>query len=330
MKHLSFQNHFKFGYDKQPFSFRISAQQKWFVEYGKCQTEPLTFYDECLRTARIIKENTTEKIWILFSGGVDSEVALRSFVMQKIPIKVAILRFKNDLNIHDIAHAVVVCEQLGIEYTFFDLDITSFWEKEGLKYASATQCISPFLLSTMWLVDQIDGFPILGSGECLLVKRVPSTYIPGVSPYLNSEWDLWEKEKIAAWYRHFIVTDREGCPGFFQYTPEIICSYIQDSYVQKLINNQIAGKLSTESSKLKIYQQHFQIFDRKKYTGFEKVEAESKPLRTYLENLFPHHNEIVKSECNLLLSQSRINLPEKGFAKQEEDRYFERHRNFTI
>lgn len=308
VKQLTLQNHFKFGYDRKPFVFRSSQEQNWYVEYGACQKAPLNFRDECFRTARMISQQGEKDIWVLFSGGIDSEVTLQSFVQQKIPVRVAILRLKNDLNIHDISYAVIICEQLGIEYKFFDLDILSFWENEGVDYAKDTQCISPFLLSTMWLVDQIDGYPILGSGECLLVKRVPNDYIPGESPYSESAWDLWEKEKIAAWYRHFMIRDRSGCPGFFQYTPEIICSFLMDPFVKSLVSNQIIGKLTTESSKLKIYQQHFQLLDRKKYTGFEKVDEPSKKLRRHLENLFPFHNEVFKSECEQLLRKSEAEL----------------------
>ena len=164
-------------------------------------------------------------------------MALQAFAHAKIPVTAAILRFKNDLNIHDISWAVIACDALKIPYKFYDLDVLDFWRNGALEYATATYCISPQLLTTMWLIDQIKGYPVMGSGECLLVKEVPENYQPGVSPYEPSTWRLWEKEKIAAWYRHFIFRRREGCPGFFQYTPEIMLSYLEDPIVKDLVVN---------------------------------------------------------------------------------------------
>ena len=211
---LTHNSHFEFGYDGIPFRFRQNKDQQWFARYGVCERAPYSFDVECFETAKLIRRLQPDPIWILFSGGADSEVVLRSFLQQNITVKVAILRFKNDLNIHDIAYAVIACEKLHVSYQFFDLDLLKFWENEALDLAKSAQCITPLLLPTMWLVDQLDGYSVLGSGECLLVKRVPSDYVPGVSVYPNSKWDLYEKEKIAAWYRHFMVIGRSGCPGF--------------------------------------------------------------------------------------------------------------------
>lgn len=300
---LTHKNHFQFGYNSTAFNFRKSSEDKWWVKYGKCERAPLRFKDECVRTAQIIREDAREIPSVMFSGGVDSEVALRSFVEAKIPVRAAILRFKNDLNIHDISYAVIACEKLGVKYDFFDLDIIQFWSERLFEFADSVYCISPQLLSTMWLADQIDEYPVMGSGECLLVKRIDEGYIPGVSEYSNSEWDLYEKEKIAAWYRHFILRGRNACPGFFQYTPEIILSYLSDSFVRDLTSNKIIGKLCTASSKLKIYQQHFELTDRPKFSGFEKVQLEDAQFRKILIERFPMTNEIFKTSVSDLQLQ---------------------------
>lgn len=297
---LSHKNHFKFGYNQIPFNFRISAMDKWWVSYGRCERPTFSFKDECLQTAKQIQADANQNVTVLFSGGADSEVALQSFLLANIPVRAAILRFKNDLNIHDISYAVIACEKLGVPYYFFDLDLIKFWENQLFEYANPTYCISPQLLTTMWLVDQVDEYPVLGSGECLLVKRIPNDYLPGISPYEDSEWDLYEKEKIAAWYRHFIVKNRNGCPGFFQYNPEIILSYLLDPFVQRLTDNQITGKLCTASSKLKIYQQHFDLIDRPKFSGFEKVQHEDSNFRKILTEAFPHAKETYMSNVQQL------------------------------
>lgn len=292
---LTHKNHFQFGYNGNPFVFRQADADKWFVRYGKSERPVLNFRQECVETARLIGAKVRQPIWVLFSGGSDSEVALRSFVEAQVSVQAAILRFKNDLNVHDISYAVIACEKLGVPYRLFELDLLQFWENRALDYARPVYCMSPQLLTTMYLADQVDGYPVLGSGECLLVKRIPDGYVPGVSPYERSWWDLYEKEKIASWYRHFMVQDREACPGFFQYTPEIILSYLLDPFVQDLVHDRIVGKLCTASSKLKIYQQHFPLLDRPKYTGFEKVQEHDARVRAFLTSQFPAANQTVKT-----------------------------------
>ncbi len=304
---LSHNNHFKFGYDGRWFGARTSSEQKWVVQYGRCERHVGTFREECLQNAKQIYKDAQNKLVLLFSGGVDSEVALRSFVNSNIPISAAILRFKNDLNIHDISYAIIMCERLGVPYRFYDLDILDFWNTRLLEYADPTYCVSPQLLSTMWLADQVEGYPVLGSGECLLVKEIPDDYIPGTSPYLPSEWHLYEKEKIAAWYRHFIHKKRSACPGFFQYTPEVMLAYLQDPFVEKLVNNQFVGKLSTASSKLEIYQNHFDLIDRPKFSGFEKIEQHDPTFRRLLTAKFPGANQTYKTNVSYL--RRRLSSP---------------------
>lgn len=297
---LSLNNHFKFGYDRHWFTERKNILQNWSVEYGRATRPTFNFKNECIENARAIQEQSKQKMTVLFSGGVDSEVTLQSFLLAQIPITASILRFKNDLNIHDISYAIIACEKLGVKYNIIDLDILRFWENQLLEYAEPSYCISPQLLSTMWLADQVDEYPVFGGGECFLVKEQDPNYTPGVSPYVHSEWYLWEREKIAAWYRHFIIKDRPACPGFFQFTPEIILAYLLDPEVERLTRSEICGKLTTESSKLSIYQQHFNLVDRPKYSGFEKVQEYDSIYRKILINKNPGTNEIFKSSVTSL------------------------------
>ena len=290
---LTYNNHFKFGYDYNWFEPRASHQQKWTVQYGECNHPPLSFHEECLRTARMIKQVfPDEELCVLFSGGVDSEVVVRSFYESNIEIKVAILQFNNQLNSHDIIYAINTCNELGISYQIYNLDILNFWEFELYNYTDPTYCISPQLASTMWLIDQIKGIPILGSGECLIEKRSIANKL---------EWCLLEKERIASWYRFFIEKNKRGCPGFFQFTPEIILSYLKEPTIQQLINNELPDISSTNEIKLKIYQKYFPLVSRPKYTGFEKLQNEDAYFRKKLNEKYPFVDEIYLSPIKNLI-----------------------------
>lgn len=303
MINLSYQNHFKFGYNENPFTFRKKSQDKWWVQYGTCQRKTDSFRQECLNTAKLIRQQVIGEIVLLLSGGIDSEVVLQSFIQEKIPIKIAIMEFKDGLNAHDVYFARKHCDRYSIKPYIFSLDLLNFWENDLLNYAEPVYSPSPQLLPHMWLMDQVDGYPIMGSGECLLVKRRPDNYIPGTSPYEWDEWDLYEKEKIASWYRHLIVRNREGCAGFFQYNPEIILSYLLDPTVRKMTNCEFIGKLTSESSKHLIYSNHFNLEERDKYHGFEKVMDLDIKYRKILLQKFSDANEYFISPVKTLIEQ---------------------------
>ena len=171
MYNYTHNQHFKFGYDGEWFNSRLDQNSQWNVEYGQCERIAGSFRDEVLHVARLVEDQSKSlglPIDILFSGGTESEMMLRSFIEQGINVRVNILRFKDKLNYHDIKSAEKFCDAHGITPRYHDIDIFKFWESLAFEYAERTHCTSPPLLSTMWLMDQVDGLPCLGSGECYI------------------------------------------------------------------------------------------------------------------------------------------------------------------
>jgi hypothetical protein len=207
------------------------------------------------------------------------------------------MKFKKNLNLHDIAFAVTFCEQREIPYDIIEIDIEYFMEYEVFEYANRTHCPTPQLPPTMWLADQIDGLPILGSGEPYVAKVVPENYVPGESPYEPSEWRFQEKERIQAWYRHFFLQNRPAIPGFFQYTPELMYMFLTSSTVKNLVSDRCVGKLSTVSTKSEIYRSWFpDMIDRPKFHGFEKIMEWDESVREVLENYYGVYNRVAEFE----------------------------------
>ena len=305
------ENHFKFGYRIHDDDYWMlprcaDPEHKFTVTYGVCKKPPFNFKGECYRAAQLIHESSDEIANIMFSGGNESEIVVRSFADQAIPFKVSILKFKRNLNLHDISFAVVFCEQRGIKYDIIDLDIEQFFDGEVYEYAERTQCPTPMLPPTMWLADQIDGLPIIGSGEPYLAKVVPDAYIPGESPYEPSGWVFQEKERIQAWYRHFIIQQREAVPGFFQYTPELMYSFLNSPIVHELVDNKRVGKLSTVSTKGEIYRLWFaDMIPRTKFNGFEKVMDWDETVREELEEKYGQYSRIESIEYNEFMKRLR-------------------------
>lgn len=302
-------NHFRFGYYNafasaaEWFACPLGREDKqWMVEFGACTRKPGSFREECYRAAMEITDSTDETPNIMFSGGCESEIVVRAFRDQCLPFKVSILQFTGNLNLHDIAFAVTFCEQNEIPYDIYRLNVKDFLDFEVYQYANRTQSVSPQFCTTMWLADQIDGLPILGSGEPYVRKSLPFDYVPGESPYEPSPWFFEEKEKVQAWYRHFMNQERPAIPGFFQYTPELMYAFLNHPVVHELVTDQKIGKLSTVTSKSRIYYHEFpDMTPRPKFTGFEKIPEWDETVREVLLDEYGAYNRAAQFEYKRLM-----------------------------
>lgn len=275
---LTENNHFIYKYNEIPFTHRVSFLEKFSAEYGTPQKSVLDFKSECVRTAKSISASTSEKICVLLSGGKDSEVVLQSFVLAQVRVTAVIVRFEEDLNLHDICYAVVACEKFQIPYKFLDINIKRYWENDLFYYATKSQSISPQMCMLMYAADQVDGYPVIASGDCYLEHQ-------------NDSWSLLEKEKIVSLYKHFQFKNRNACPAFFQYTPEIIYSFMRAAPIRNLIQQtQVANSIEAKYETYKV--SGFSLLDRKKYTGYEKLQDLDYKFRSSLRTILPFHEAI--------------------------------------
>lgn len=304
---LTHENHFKFGYNGEWFRQRQNDHEAFMVQFGRCKRNPDDLRSEHINAAKLIGQSTTDPIHVLYSGGADSEVTMLSFLAAKVPITAAILRFENALNYHDISYAIRFCERHQVPYQFHDLDIVKFLENRVMDYMDITKCTAPMTGAVMWLVDQIDGFPVIGQGECYLLrpelvkaKRVKQARVKSYMGkwFSEDEWALQESEMINAWYRFFLLRNREGVPGFHQYTPEQMLSYLLDPNVVAMM--QANRQESSEASKLAIYQRHFDLPPRMKYTGYERVAEIINKHHTYLLDKYASSQNIFLTDVGLL------------------------------
>jgi hypothetical protein len=311
-------NHFKFGYNKNWFVDRVNKDDKWSVEYGQCKRPIKDWREECKMAASIIYDKRQGlPIDILFSGGIDSEIMLRSFLEIKVPFNVHFVDYMG-YNIYDRKWAIKICNSLNLKLNIHSLDIEKFWQSEEcLRIAEISKCISPQLISQQWLMNKVDGLPILGSGECytartdiaiqkkLRYNRKNTTQLD----YFNEDWVLVEREKIACWYRCLMLNNRPGIAGFFQYTPEIMLSFLDEPFSSELYGNKIKGKLSNSTSKYKIYVKYWpEIKKRIKKTGFEYLRDEDFILRTKLMNLHGDYHYEYWSEVKSLINYLKGNI----------------------
>ena len=279
-------NHFKFGYDGAWYVPRTSRYQTWQCEYGVAEDTALTVKEANRRAAlkiQIEAQRLGLDVYLLLSGGADSEVAARAFLDAGVPFTAAILKYKNNANQHESVFAYNLCKQYSIPVLEIALDPTAFFESEEFDtIAGVSQTRSGQLACTMWGAKQIPGYVVLGQGE----------------PYLYRQFGKWwfrEREMICSWYKYWVFTGVKGAAGFHQYTPDQMLAYLTDPIVLKMIqDNAPAGDDLANNADIKhrLYQTHYpdsDLLNRIKYTGFEKLPIADSISRTKLFERFPFH-----------------------------------------
>ncbi len=297
---LTKNNHFKFGFDSQYFTTRQSPTQTWTIDYGSIERPVQDWKTECLTAAKEIAASTSKKIYVCFSGGIDSEVAIESFRLAGIPVVAAVMRFKSGFNNHDIAWAEKYSRRHHIPIEYFDVDVISFYQTpEYRDIIAATNCFYPMLslqMKVMEWVVQKGGFPVVGSAECYVERLV------------NQKWVVFEREIFATLYQYQMLRNLEGVCGFFQWSPEIMYSFLIDPMIKKLVAGQYPGKTNSLEIKQLIYSHHFQTEPRPKYYGWEQFGELEQKLRLELLARFSFAQGEAKTPYEMVLKT----LNEKG------------------
>jgi hypothetical protein len=206
-------------------------------------TQPLmNYHDELFENARNIRDIISGPLDLMFSGGIDSEVVLRTYRELKIPINVFIFKYEDMLNYREFDHAIKVCTDLNVKHTVIDFNVKRFFENDAYDIWSMCKTTSSSWLPHMKLTEYLDNTPIIASGEPYWKKQDDGNWV----------FELEEDAKF--WTIYHKTIGRTAITDWYEYRPEVILSYMQLPRVQQLINNQVPGKTSTVSSKALIHQ----------------------------------------------------------------------------
>jgi len=257
------ENHLKFGWGDD-FSKVPSKTEQYRVVFGKVDPiQRLNFREQCIRAASLIGKSTSEDIWLCFSGGIDSEIAFHSLRIAEVPFKVAICKFKDGINEHDIKWARKICSDYNIEYREWELDIVKFLEGPVFDVAEKYKIITSHAPWHIWLAEQVPGYSIFAGGD-LIIRREENTVNYTIS---------WSPHSVLV-YRYLLDSNREGQPIFFLHTPELMASFILHPYVQNFLKvSKSMSMLGIKYFKPAVYISSWpeMIYQRQKYTGLETI-----------------------------------------------------------
>jgi hypothetical protein len=221
------------------------------------------YFKESVAAAEEIYNIKDGKLYMLYSGGVDSEYALNVFIHLKMDITPVIINLAPNYNDFDIEYAINFCNKKGITPLIINLDFDNF-VKSGKFLEVSKICRSELYhrAATAYVAGQLEGCVLLGDGE----------------PYIrqtNSIWNIEIYEHEYAIWNYFVSKGIHGTTHFNGYTPGMMISFLSDSRIVDLENNHVYGKLGSNSSKFIIYNRDsdFNLEERPKYHGYEKIET---------------------------------------------------------
>jgi hypothetical protein len=238
------------------------------------------YYQESRYAAESIKDQSRGKLYLMYSGGVDSEYAFNVFLNCNIQITPVIIKLSPYYNDHDISYALNFCDSKNIRPIIIDIDFDDFIESgKFLDISREIRSSVHHRAATAYAIGKLDGVVICGDGE----------------PYIRindetKQWNVTIYEHDYAVYNYYKKYSIDGTPHFNRYSEQMFSSFLLDQRMIDLANNTVEGKISSNSSKYVIYNRHadFVIPNRPKYHGYEKIE-ESK--------IFSHESfEILKKE----------------------------------
>jgi hypothetical protein len=267
-------NHLPFGNRTDSSSFKINLG---------LATEPIgNFGNELKKAAQsTIDYYPGLKPSILFSGGLDSELVLRSYLDIGIIPNIYIARYENDINIVDVSYAVAICSLLNVKYNIIEINLKKFYENDAERISEISQIDFPRALPQLLVLKKIEeGFPVLAASEPSW-QRTHSNYS------LAGKWVQIFNEYDVGWSKYVRYLDRPAIGEWFKWTPGIMISYTKLNWFRKLINDEYYGKLGVKSTKIIGYREVYpDILFRKKLTGFESLDLLMDEFELYLEKKY--------------------------------------------
>jgi hypothetical protein len=276
-----------------------------YIQYGgtgdsfdvKLSTLPRAenYYKESVLAAEEINSIKEGPLYIMYSGGLDSEFVLSVFLELGIAVTPVIIRL-GEYNNHDIQYAIDFCQSKSITPKIINFDFDEFVKSEKiLDIALESRSMLYHRPATAYVASQLDGTVILGDGE----------------PYIRlnqniNTWNLEIDEHDFAVCNYLVAKGIPCVPHFNRYRPGMLSSYMLDARMKELADQKHPGKLGSNSSKVYMYNRHspFTLVPRQKYTGYELIEQREifkHPVIAQLKEQCKHYNGLVSFDYHTFI-----------------------------
>jgi len=252
-----------------------------------------SFKEELIIAAKSTMETfPNSRPTVMFSGGADSEVVLRTYLSIGANPRVCIVRYEDDYNLYDISYAITICSMLDVEFEIIDFNLQKFYENEAERISEIAQIDRPRALVYCKFLEMIEDMPVIGEGDPYWV-RLDDDYSR------KGNWIYRESETFIGWYKYASYLNKPTIPQFFKWTPELVLSHTKLDWFKTLTNDGYVGKLGTNSTKLTGYREIYpDMIQRTKKTGFEKIDSVIDEFEMFLQKKYkglPYRQEVDKT-----------------------------------
>jgi hypothetical protein len=259
---------------------RQTSGLKWNTSY-KCNhvSRIGSFKEEMLTAARSTMDHYSGlKPCIFFSGGLDSELVLRSYIDIGADPIVNIFRFEDHINEYDVSYAIVICETLGVKYNIIDFNIAKFFEHDAESISNISQIDRPRGLPQLKFLDFTQGFAVLGIGDPRWTRSVKD----------NTPWVLLDQEHDTGWDKYILHKNIPAIAQWFKWTPELVLAYTELEWFKDLIiNNKWTGREGVTSTKIIGYREAYpDLLQRTKKTGMEPIDGVIDEFEEFLKKKY--------------------------------------------
>lgn len=257
---------------------RQECYEKYRVEVGSIDPDHYrtsNYRQEQQRTADLIYKDYSKDFVVMFSGGTDSEIVIRSFLDIGIRPRCVFIRFKDDYNALDYFIAVSITNALGLKLEVYDFDVIDFYRSgQAAEFARDIQCRQIAYLTVYNAIRDLQVPAVMG-GEMLLRRAIPQN--------AESEWYYVIRENEDASAMRFSL--KYNIPlvnEWFSYTPEMMAYFLEHPGIQQLVTDKYNYKLGSVSSKNRILRNLMpELIEKTKTHGYENLGAFN--IETYFE-----------------------------------------------
>jgi len=235
------------------------------VEIDPPKNKNADFHTVSLSVAEEVYQKKQGKLYLMYSGGIDSEYVLNLYISLGIEIIPVIIKLNPFYNDHDVKYAFDFCESKNLKPVVVDLDFNHF-VKSGkiVDIATEFQIGAYQLPSTFHVVEQLSGTIVMGSHGPPHMMLEPET----------NTWCVDEIQPIHSVLNFFEKRGLYGCPFLLAHTAEQYYSFLKDPVMKDLADHKFLGKLGNNSTKGIVYNNvsGFNLTRRPKFTGYENIE----------------------------------------------------------
>ena len=213
-------NHFRFGFNGEPWREWQDVDDKFFVQYGR----PLTFEVMSWRkanefAARRIARANKNPLAVCLSGGLDSQIVAQSFV--DAGVEFSLFHYSTG-HPFETQVATDFAKKIDRKLTIIDVDVREFFKGLNKQYEQVPIIHGTYELHAhlMDIVCSMGLVPIFGEGS--LTRRIGQT------------WGVGEGHTYKTTSRHALKMGYQCIPVFFCYTPEQMHAYVRSNFIRQL------------------------------------------------------------------------------------------------